>query len=282
MMSEVGRDRVDDLLPIGRFSRMSRLSIKALRLYDEQALLLPSWVDPASGYRYYRAAQARHAEAIRILRMVDMPLEEIREVLAEDDPALITKRLAMHRERLAARLADQERMLRFLEGLIDRGGTIVPYDIDIKHAPEQQVASVSMRTTLATISASIGEGFAVLMGALADAATPPVGAPFIIYHEVIDEQTEGDVELCIPVTAAVAGSHGHVEFKVIPGAMVAATTHRGPYDEISPAYHTVTGWIQDHGHQIAGPPREIYLNDPQSVLPDDLLTEVQFPIDAPA
>jgi effector-binding domain-containing protein len=44
----------------------------------------------------------------------------------------------------------------------------------------------------------------------------------------------------------------------------------------------VTGWIQDHGHRIAGAPREIYLNDPQSVVPEDLLTEVQFPIDDPA
>ncbi len=55
--------------------------------------------------------------------------------------------------------------------------------------------------------------------------------------------------------------------------------HRGPYDEIAPAYHTITGWVQDHGHQITGAPREIYLNDPQIVIPADLLTEVQFPIE---
>ncbi|MEX1271244.1 MAG: MerR family DNA-binding transcriptional regulator, partial [Acidimicrobiia bacterium] len=53
---------MDDLVPIGRFSRMSRLSIKALRLYDEQGLLRPARVDPSSGYRYYRLAQAKRAE----------------------------------------------------------------------------------------------------------------------------------------------------------------------------------------------------------------------------
>lgn len=281
-MSGPRRNRVDDLLPIGRFSRMSRLSIKALRLYDELGLLNPSWVDPSSGYRYYRASQARRAEAIRILRAVDMPLEEIHEVLAEDDPEFTTKRLAVHRERLAERLADQDRMLRFLERLIDRGGTIVPYDIATKQAPDQQVASLTMRTTLTRIGDDIAASFVVLTGALTDAATQPAGAPFIIFHDVIDEQTDGAVEVCIPVPVGVDTPHDDVEFKVIAGGTVAATTHRGPYAEISPAYHTVTGWIQDQGHEVAGPPREIYLNDPKSVVAEDLLTEIQFPIVAPA
>ena len=272
---------MNDLLPIGRFSRMSRLSVNALRLYDEQVLLTPSWVDPSSGYRYYRASQAGRAEAIRILRMVDMPLDQIRELLAEDDPKFTAKRLAMHRERLAERLADQERMLRFLERLIDRGGTLVPYDITTKQTPDQRVASLSMTTSLSASGEDIAAWCATLIGALFDAATQPVGAPFIIFHDVIDEQTAGDVEICIPVGAEVDALHDAVAFKTVPGGTVAATTHRGPYDEISPAYHTVTGWIQDHGHQMAGPPREIYLNDPTSVLAEDLLTEIQFPIAAP-
>ena len=68
---------MEDLVPIGRFSRMTRLSIKALRLYDGLGLLTPAWVDPSSSYRYYRLGQANRAEAIRVLRQVDMPLEEI-------------------------------------------------------------------------------------------------------------------------------------------------------------------------------------------------------------
>ena len=56
------------------------------------------------------------------------------------------------------------------------------------------------------------------------------------------------------------------------------TVHRGPYEEIAAAHHTVTGWISEHGHEMAGPPREIYLNDPQTVAPEELLTRVEFPI----
>ena len=269
---------MDDLVPIGRFSRLSRLSIKALRLYDEQGLLAPALVDPSSGYRYYRRAQAGRAEAIRVLRMVDMPIDEIRELLAEDDPERSAKRLAMHRERLQERVADQERMVRFLERLIDRGG-VVSYDIMIKRVPDQQVASVTARAGLSQVGDAIARAFATLTAVLARAGVQPTGAPFIVFRDVIDEQTDGAVEVCVPVPMGVNVAGDGVERNEIPGGPVAVTTHRGPYDEITPAYHVVSGWIQDHGHESTGPPREVYLNDPRTVLPDDLLTEVQFPID---
>ena len=68
---------MDSLMSIGRFSRASRLSVKALRLYDAEGLLAPAWVDPASGYRHYRPEQVRRAEAIRVPRTVDMPLARV-------------------------------------------------------------------------------------------------------------------------------------------------------------------------------------------------------------
>jgi effector-binding domain-containing protein len=59
---------------------------------------------------------------------------------------------------------------------------------------------------------------------------------------------------------------------------MASTVHYGPYEEIAPAYHTLTGWISEHGHEIAGPPREIYLNDPHMVATEEIATQVEFPI----
>lgn len=233
---------MNDLLPIGRFARMSRLSIEALRLYDDLGLLEPAWVDPASGYRYYRAVQARRGEAIRILRAVDMPLER----------------------------------------LIDRGGPIVPYDVTIERTTDQRVACLRVHTTLAGIGGAIAGGFSTVVRTLGASGTEPTGAPFIIYRDVIDEQTAGDIELCVPVAPDVEIDGGEVAVEVVTAGTVASTTHRGPYAEISPAYHALSGWIEEHGHRIAGPPREVYLNDPQTVLPDDLLTRIEFPIDAPA
>lgn len=269
---------MDHLVPIGTFSAMTRLTVKALRHYDELGLLPPAHVDPASNYRYYRLSQANRAEAIRILRKVEMPLDEIADVLDVDDPDLVTKRLDTHRERLAERLADDRRMLRFLERLIERGEGVMPYDVELKRTTPQTVARVCVHTNLRRIGKDLDTGFGAIMQQVGATGGTPAGAPFVVYHEVIDEHTDGDIEICVPIDAARDLS-GDVECVEVPARLVASTTHRGPYDELSPAYHTLHGWIAEHGHQTAGPPRELYLNDPRSVPPEDLLTEVQWPVD---
>src|SRR5262245_27047057 len=89
-----------NLIPIGRFSQICRLTIKALRYYDDLGLLKPALVDPQSGYRYYGLGQVAVAERIRALREIDMPLEEIAAAQRETDPAAVSARLTVHKERL--------------------------------------------------------------------------------------------------------------------------------------------------------------------------------------
>ena len=266
-----------NLVPIGRFSKMTRLSVKALRLYDENGLLPPAHVDPSSGYRYYALGQANRAEAVRILRSVDMPLDEIRMVLETDDPELVHKQLVVHRERLAERLAAQERTLAYLEALIQREDGVMPYEVEIIEATPQLVAATKISTTLRRIGNDIGAGFGTLMQALGSEGVTPSGPPLIVYHQVIDEDTEGDIEICVPVAGPFSGKPS-VYGRELEGGSMATTVHHGPYQEIAPAYHTLIGWISERGHESAGPPREIYLNDPQTVAPEELLTRVEFPI----
>lgn len=266
-----------NLIPIGRFSKMTRLSVKALRLYDENGLLPPAYVDPSSGYRYYELGQATRAEAVRILRTVDMPLDEIRPVLDSDDPATSHRLLVAHRERLADRVAAHERMLVYLETLIQRREGIMTHQVEITEEAPQLVAATRMPTDLQSIGSDIGKGFGLLMQALATEGVAAVGAPLIVYHDMIDQETSGDVEICVPVAKELAGDPD-VYSRELEGGPMAATVHRGPYEQIGAAYHTLTVWISEHGHEIAGPPREIYLNDPQTVPPEQLLTRIEFPL----
>ncbi|WP_223190972.1 MerR family transcriptional regulator, partial [Nonomuraea terrae] len=78
----------EELLPIGQFARLARLSVKRLRRYDDLGLLRPVWVDADTGYRYYRASQAREALSIGLLRSMDVPLAVVGEVLAGSPGAL--------------------------------------------------------------------------------------------------------------------------------------------------------------------------------------------------
>jgi DNA-binding transcriptional MerR regulator len=104
----------EDLLPIGRFARLSGLSVGALRHYDELDILRPADVDRFTSYRRYRRDQLGTARAIARLRDLEVPLDEIRVVLAADDPADGRRRVAEHRSRIEARIARLQRVLHVL------------------------------------------------------------------------------------------------------------------------------------------------------------------------
>ncbi|MEX0169748.1 MerR family transcriptional regulator [Streptomyces sp. LMG1-1-1.1] len=73
------------LLTIGAFAKASRLSPKALRLYDELGLLPPARVDAVTGYRLYAPEQLDRARLVAWLRRLGMPLARIQRVCALDD-----------------------------------------------------------------------------------------------------------------------------------------------------------------------------------------------------
>ena len=115
----------DDLLSIGRFARLAGLSVGALRHYDELDLLRPADIDRFTGYRRYRRAQLETARTIARLRALELPLDEIREVLAMDDPAEQRRRLATHRARIEARTNRLTRLLHVVGRLTDGKDPIV-------------------------------------------------------------------------------------------------------------------------------------------------------------
>ena len=109
--STEGRTSTDELIPIGRFARLTGLSIGALRHYDELDLLRPADVDRFTGYRRYRPDQLEFARTIGRLRDLEVPIEEIRDVLAADDPADQRRRIGAHERRLQARADRLARLL---------------------------------------------------------------------------------------------------------------------------------------------------------------------------
>lgn len=270
----------EQLVPIGRFATATRLSVKALRHYDAIGLLAPAVVDPASGYRYYRLGQANRAEAIRVLRGVDMPLEEIGELLAAVDeaPETVHELLDAHHRRLAAELDRHRRMLDFLQRLLTEKESLMPYDIHVETVPARTVASVRDHARLASISSALESGFGRVFGALAAQGHDPVGPPLVVYHEMAgDEAADVDVEIAIPCPSDAHAADG-VQVRELGSGAAAVTTHHGPYDQLAPAYHALTSWIAEHGHEAAGPPREIYVSDPGETPADELETRIEWPI----
>lgn len=264
------------LLSIGRFSQMTRLSIKGLRLYAEKGLLEPASIDESNGYRYYHSSQAGRAEAIRGLRAAEMPLEPIRLVL-DAGPGTANRQLAAHGDSLLQMAEKAHRAAGVLTEIIEGKRPLVPYELTTKTLPGGQIASVERDVDHETVADSIEEGFGRIIHALGEAGCSPTGAPYIVFHDVIDEETSGMIELCVPTVPEFGGRDG-VTGRWADPIDVVATVHRGRYSDIGPAYHALSGWMETHDREPAGPPRESYLNDPREVGEGEQLTEVAWPI----
>ncbi|MGH2882056.1 MAG: MerR family transcriptional regulator, partial [Solirubrobacteraceae bacterium] len=115
-------------MSIGEFARSSRLSPKALRLYDELGLLAPARVDDSSGYRFYDAAQLERARLVAALRQLEMPLAEIKAVLALDEPAVAAAAVAEYWAGVEAEHSARRRLAGYLVDLIG-GKRSVMYEV---------------------------------------------------------------------------------------------------------------------------------------------------------
>lgn len=267
-------DPVSDLLSIGQFSALCRLSQKALRLYDERGLLRPAHVDPDSGYRRYSLSQAVEAERIRLLRSLEVPLDEIGELLSAGKESARTL-MQRHRARLAARLSEYDRMIAALDGLSET--TLTSYAIRERQLAPQQVLSASWRGPLGELGPAAGATFGELVQHLKRCGASVSGPPLAIY-DLEDGFLEESiaVEWCLPVDRPLSGA-GRTSGRELPGGPAACALNPGPFDSVGPAYAALFAWADERGRRRVGPAREVYLVGPrQTDDPRQFRTEVQL------
>jgi DNA-binding transcriptional MerR regulator len=266
-----------NLLPIGRFSRVARLSVKMLRHYDGLGLLKPALVDDSSGYRYYSLAQIAEAERIRLLRELELPLEEIRSLLLEPNEDRARQVLAQHRNRLQSQISQHQRSLDIL-ALLESQPSIEPYRVMQKSLEAQPVLRLRLRATFATFAQVIGPGYERLYAHLGRAGERPTGSAYSSMGEDFDE--EFDLEIGVPTERLLQG-RDDLEAGVLPGGMAVSTLHAGGFERITGAYQALIVWIQEHGHETSGDPLEHYLVGPgQTSDPKSYRTEIVWPIKA--
>ena len=135
-----------DLYSIGEFSMVSKMSIKTLRFYDEQGLFKPGYIDPNSGYRYYSSAQLAEANLIRLLRSLELPLEEIQLFLRESDPGKRKAFLEKHHRHMEKRLEEYQSIIYSIERLIDEKESDMERNVEIKELADQVVLGVRFHT----------------------------------------------------------------------------------------------------------------------------------------
>jgi DNA-binding transcriptional MerR regulator len=145
------------LMPIGRFSRLTGVGVKALRHYDEVGLLVPAAVDDETGYRFYSLDQVDRAEAIRLLRRLDMPLEEIRSTLAAEDPVALRAALVSHQRQMAIRDAALKASRGKLQRLIDGRETLMGMRSESLEVEEHRRLGIDLYNRTWTLMDSPGD-----------------------------------------------------------------------------------------------------------------------------
>ena len=267
---------MDPLLPIGRFARSCRLSIKALRHYDDLGLLRPAHVDRTTGYRSYRRSQVRAAITIALLRSLGVPLPRIREVLTARGPAALQEALERERERAERELTRARRALAAIERML-REGSPAPYAVAIRDEPTRVVLCLDAVTSderEVEDTTALVDRLLALSTAHGVTWTAPI---FCLLPEVRDE-AEFPIRVGVGVEARAGDDVGEARLEVLRGGPCAVTTHAGPYEELPLAHHALLAWVQERGHEEAGAVREYYIDDPREVDAAKVRTEVVLPV----
>jgi effector-binding domain-containing protein len=151
------------------------------------------------------------------------------------------------------------------------------YTCEIKEVPLQHTVCSRTRTSVSNLPQLMGEVYGQIMTFLAQSGETAVGAPYSAYYNM--DMEDLDVEIGIPVGKPL-NPQGELKSGEMPAGRYAACLHTGPYNEVESAYRELTAWMESKGHEPTGVAYEIYLNDLAETPPEQLLTEVLFPIKA--
>ena len=272
-------------IPIGTFSRITQLSQKALRLYDERGLLVPVARDICTGYRYYTVAQAERGIHIGHLLRLGFDLGEVEVILAareQGDAGAI-------RDLFARRLAATEQEIGRLHAIAEILRTQDPLNGGFRMSvTEPVIKEVPALRALArrekgvyheTIPGLIEDLFTFVFPVDGRQPAAKMAGPIMyICHDDEYRETDADIEMAIPITGSVNVAGSRVEIRTLPGGRFVSVLYTGPYPGVGKAYERLFAYMGEHRLSPAGPSRELYLNNPHGVPEAELLTEVQFPV----
>lgn len=270
------------LLPIGMFSRASSLSIKALRAYHEQALLVPASVDPRTGYRAYTVDQLADAAIIVRLRALDVPLEQVRSVLQRRDPAHTAAVLAGHAATMRRRLAETQRIVAELQAAL---APVTHTPVHVRVEPATHALFVRGRVEVDVFAEFLAWGYGRLAEVLFAAGVMPAGPAGALYAAELAEDDVETVEAFLPIAEPFAPPAGERDCVIgeVPAATVAVLVHTGGYDTIGDTYRALGAWVARHAAHAGERVREWYLVGPDDVEdPADYRTELAWPIRPPS
>ena len=265
---------------IGEFSRLTQVSIRMLRYYDEVGLLIPAEVDKWTGHRLYSVEQIPRLNKILYLRDSGLNVSEIALALTMDEQSLLTQLNKKHAEIEDTIQAEREKLrkIELAKNELQSGKGELHYNISVKSIPAYPV--LSLRRVVPNYY-SEGELWRELSAFANTQKTELIGNTFSIYHDTEYRETDVDIELCAPVkkTGTAEAPFCFRMTEAVP--YMACTMVYGDFANIKGAYLAFADWLQKNSeYKMANPMRQIVHRGPWNESdPAKYLIELQIPLD---
>jgi DNA-binding transcriptional MerR regulator len=264
------------MLSIGEFSRVTRLSVKALRLYHEKGILVPGSVNLRSKYRYYGSRDVEKAAIVRSLRELDFSLQEIKEIVGGcQDDAQIT----IHVQNKMAEIGQTirkfkgiQKNLRILSDSIKEEKMIYKTDIESEEIPEILLCGIRFQGKYS----EVGAKFATLYRAAGRFA---MGRPFSLYYDGEYKEAGADIEACLQMKKEIRKTG--ITCRRLPGGKALTLLHYGPYEELGRSYQRLYETCREKNLEPLLPIREQYLKGPGMIFrgnPRKYVTKLVLPV----
>ncbi|MDJ0727671.1 MAG: MerR family transcriptional regulator [Prochloraceae cyanobacterium] len=267
------------MLKIGDFSRLSRVSIKALRLYDRLGLFKPAKVDPLNGYRYYLAEQITQLNRILDLKHLGFSLEQISELIrSEITPFQIEGMLRLKQTEIKQSIATEKLRLDRLETRLkqlQKEKDMSNYQVILKKVDPIRV--ISLRATLPNYE-GVGMLFEQLMNYLSARGIKKYDYCAAIWHDGQYKERDVDGEAVISVDRQIT-SQENIKIYDLPGyETMACVVHKGSYQTLKLAYQAILNWLDRESYEIIAPNREVSIYGGKEQDNESYITEIQFPV----
>lgn len=263
------------MLKIGEFSKLSHLTVKALRFYEKKGLLIPASTDKWTGYRSYCICQLDVASKIKFYRQLGLSIDEIKSILSGSDPKRVLEKklvlLRCEREDITTRLSIIDRILKEDEEM--------KYHVIEKEIPEQTVY----------FSEALLHHYCDMMHWIpkvkdecreVNPGLKCVSPPYEFIEYLDGEYKEHDIVVRYNEAVTAKGKDlENIRFKTLKPAKVLSLYHRGSYENLGEAYAYIMRYAERNGYKVAGYTRECYIDGIWNK--DDIqdwLTEIQLPV----
>src|SRR5215469_1035323 len=272
-------------MTIGAFAERTRLSAKALRLYDRLGLLPPVLIDPANGYRFYSEEQVGRARLVALLRRLDMPLSVIGDVLAK--PGLqAAEAVGDYWADIESATVDRRGLVSYLQALLT-GADMTSYEIQTRTIPERKLVAISRHLHLGETDAFFSDAFARLRSA--GPGLPGIaGCPFLVFYGEVSDDSDGPLELCRPVAAGTGGTGGDSnrtagDFQqrteaAHDEAFIRLTMKEMGWPALAPAVDALEAWVRQQQREIGGALRQVLIADQRTATPDSPVCDLSVPL----